>query len=79
MTGVLGRIWRLGRVSKGFAVLTRIGWLGRVCIVLRQEGLVKSIVGALPYPFDGHDGKAGLAKRCVHRFCRGDTGRALKF
>ena len=60
-------------------VLSRIGWLGRVCSHLRQEGLAKSVVGALPCPSDGHDGKAGLAKRRGHRFCRGDTGRALKF
>ena len=58
---------RLVRENEG--VSWRIDWLGRVCIDLRQEGLVRRAVGALPCPFGGHDGKAGLAKRCVHRFC----------
>ena len=66
-------------ISGKEGVSPRIDWLGRVCIVLRQEGLAKSIVGALPCPSDGHDGKAGLDRRRGHRFCRGDTGRALKF
>ena len=60
-------------------VSPRIDWLGRVCSHLRQEGLVRRAVDALPCPSDGHAGKAGLAKRRGHRFCRGDTGRALKF
>ena len=58
---------RLVRENEG--VSPSIGWLGRVCTGLRQEGLAKSVVGALPCPSDGHAGKAGLVKRCVHRFC----------
>ena len=59
-------------------VLPRIDWSGRVYIGLRQEGLVRRAVGALPCPFGGHVGKAILAKSCVHRFCRGDTGRYVE-
>jgi len=58
---------RLVRENEG--VLSRIDWLGRVCIDLRQEGLVRRAVGALPCPFGGHVGKEELAKNCVHRFC----------
>ena len=58
---------RLVRENEG--VLPRIERLGRVCIGLRQEGLARSVVVALPCPFSGHDGKAILAKSCVHRFC----------
>ena len=60
-------------------VSPRIDWLGRVCIGLRQERLVRRATDALPCPFGGHDGKDGLDRRRGHRFCRGDTGRALKF
>jgi len=45
---------------------------------LRQEGLVRRAVGALPCPFGGHDGKDGLDRRRGHRFCRGDTGRYVE-
>ena len=38
-------------------VSPRIDWLRRVCTGLRQERLVKSVVGALPCPSDGHAGK----------------------
>ena len=58
---------RLVRENEG--VSWRIDWPGRVCIDLRQEGLAKSVVGALSCPFGGHDGKAILGKSCVHRFC----------
>ena len=58
---------RLIRDNEG--VSWRIDWLRRVCIGLRQEGLAKSVVGALPCPFGGHDGKDGLDRRRDHRFC----------
>jgi len=67
---------RLVRENEG--VSWRIDWLGRVCIGLRQEGLVRRAVGALPCPFGGHDGKEGLARRRGHRFCRGDIGRYVE-
>ena len=66
------------RVRRKEGVSPRIGWLGRVCIGLRQEGLVRRAVGALPCPFGGHDGKEGLARRRGHRFCRGDIGRYVE-
>jgi len=52
-TDVPGRIWRLGRV----------------CIGLRQEGLARRAVGALPCPFGGHDGKYSKSgEPYAHRF-----------
>jgi hypothetical protein len=36
--GILGRIWRLGRVFNGSAVLIRIDWLEAVCSRSRQDG-----------------------------------------
>lgn len=67
---------RLVRENEG--VSPRIGWLGRVCTGLRQEGLVRRAVDALPCPSDGHDGKAGLDKSCVHLFWSGGTGRYVE-
>ena len=58
---------RLVRENEG--VLPRIDWSGRVCIGLRQEGLVRRAVGALPCPFGGHDNKERLDRRRDHRFC----------
>ena len=57
------------RVRRKEGVSPRIDWLRRVCIGLRQEGLARRAVGALPCPFGGHVGKEGLAKSCAHRFC----------
>ena len=65
-------------VRRKEGVLSRIDWLGQVCIDLRQEGLGRSVVNALPCPFGGHVGKEGLAKSCVHRFCLGGTGRYVE-
>ena len=57
----MGRIWRLGRVSKGLAALMRMDWLGGVCSHSKQEGLSKRAFRVVFYPYDGGDGKAGLA------------------
>ena len=51
--GVPGRIWRLGRVFNGSAVLIRIDWHGTVCTRLRQEGLGRSILGGFSFAFKG--------------------------
>ena len=56
-------------VRENYGVLSRIDWLRRVCIGLRQEGLARRAVGALPCPFGGHDDKDGLDRRRGHRFC----------
>ena len=67
---------RLVRENEG--VSWRIDWSGRECIGLRQEGLARRAVGALPYSFGGHDGQERLARRRGHRFCRGGTGRYVE-
>ena len=67
---------RLVRENEG--VSPRIDWLGRVCIGLMQEGLVRSAVDTLPCPLGEHDGKEGLDRRRGHRFCRGGTGRYVE-
>ena len=51
--GVPGRIWRLGRVFNGSAVLIRIDWLGAVCSRSRQAGQGRSTVGCFSFVFKG--------------------------